>query len=75
MSAKMKGDVKKTVDKAVSVKNITTKKVTQKSKTDSKQGQKNAKKEGRIFKDKGIQTESVGKIKISGEDLTSEGKY
>lgn len=71
----MKGDIQKPVDKTVIVKNDANKKVVDKTKTDSKKGQKDGKKEGRMFKDKSVQAASAEKAKISAEDLTSEGKH
>ncbi|OXU30945.1 hypothetical protein TSAR_002783 [Trichomalopsis sarcophagae] len=73
MSAKMvKGDVKKTVDKAVVAKTETSKKVSEKPKTETRKVQKEGKKDGRVFKDRGVQTEPAGKVKVSRDDLTSE---
>lgn len=75
MSSKMvKEDIKKTVEKAVVAKKETSKKVSDKSKTETKKVQKDGKKNGRVFKDRSVQTDSIEKVKISGEDLTSEGK-
>lgn len=73
MSSKIKDDIKKTGDKIVVKKNVTPKKATIKTKTETKKVQ-SSKKTGKVFKDKSIQTETPEEEKITAEDLMSNGK-
>lgn len=71
MSGKMKDDITKESDKMVVKKNISPKKVTNKTKTETKKTQVD-KKNGKIFTNKGIQTDQ--EEKVTADDLTSQGK-
>jgi hypothetical protein len=68
MSDKMNEDSSKTFDKTVVVKNDIFKKNIASNKL-----QKVGKKDGRIFNDKYVQTETIKKIEISSGDLMLEG--
>ena len=74
MSEKPKGEVKKTVDKPIVVRFDPPKKIHEKSKPEPKKNHKDGKREGRIFKDSGVQTEPMEIATDSSlDDLTTEG--
>lgn len=72
MSPKEKEYIQKSVSKVVVKKDVSPKKVSSKTKTDSKKVQV-TKNTGKNLKHKGIQTESAAEEKITADDLTSKG--